>query len=187
VASSHGSSRGVHQASVLRSYTSHLSRCIIASLSKFISLIIIYGAKLRAELVCCAKVRVVIGMSGRTGKWITCWIAGLDEHFDEEKRVKILEQCGRQCQSKSFIKKARSIYQRSKNIDEFLKKLSQVYKHLRREKGNVYIVYPKCYCSQANKLPKRRLSGTYCNCSRGWAKALFEGALGRHRCQTRNT
>jgi predicted hydrocarbon binding protein len=30
-----------------------------------------------------------------------------------------------------------------------------------------------------NKLPKGKLSGTYCNCSRGWAKALFEGALRR--------
>jgi predicted hydrocarbon binding protein len=30
-----------------------------------------------------------------------------------------------------------------------------------------------------NKIPKVKLSGTYCNCSRGWAKALFEGALGR--------
>jgi predicted hydrocarbon binding protein len=30
-----------------------------------------------------------------------------------------------------------------------------------------------------NKIPLGQLSATYCNCSRGWAKALFEGALGR--------
>jgi predicted hydrocarbon binding protein len=30
-----------------------------------------------------------------------------------------------------------------------------------------------------NKIPKGKLSGTYCNCSRGWAKALFEGVLDR--------
>jgi predicted hydrocarbon binding protein len=118
-------------------------------------------------------------MTGRTEKWIACLIAGLNEHVDEETRAEILEQCGRQCQSQSLIKKARSIYENSRNIDEFLEKLSQVYKHLHREGGNVYIVYPKCYCSQVNKLPKGKLSGTYCNCSRGWAKALFEGALGR--------
>jgi predicted hydrocarbon binding protein len=40
-------------------------------------------------------------------------------------------------------------------------------------------VYPKCYCSQVNKLSKEELSGTYCNCSRGWAKALFEEATGK--------
>ncbi len=140
---------------------------------------LIYGIIPRTEVVCCVTVQVVIGMSGRTGKWITSLVAGLDEHVDEGTRAKILEQCGRQCQSQSFIKKARNIYQKSRNVDEFLEKLSQVYKHLHREKGNVYIVYPKCYCSQVNKLPKGKLSGTYCNCSRGWAKALFEGALGR--------
>jgi predicted hydrocarbon binding protein len=118
-------------------------------------------------------------MTGRTEKWIACLIAGLNEHVDEETRAEILEQCGRQCQSQSLIKKARSIYENSRDIDEFLEKLSQVYKHLHREGGNVYIVYPKCYCSQVNKLPKGKLSGTYCNCSRGWAKALFEGALRR--------
>jgi predicted hydrocarbon binding protein len=118
-------------------------------------------------------------MTGRTEKWITHLIAGLDEHVDEKTRAAILEQCGRQCQSASFIKKAKTIYEKSINIDDFLRKFEQVYKHLHREGNNIYIVYPKCYCSQVNKIPKGKLSGTYCNCSRGWAKALFEGALGR--------
>jgi len=118
-------------------------------------------------------------MGGRTEKWITTLVAGLNEHVDEKTTAKILEQCGRQCQSQSFIKKARGIYQKSKNISEFLEELGQVYKHLHREGDKVYIVYPRCYCSQVNKIPKGKLSGTYCNCSRGWAKALFEGALGR--------
>jgi predicted hydrocarbon binding protein len=30
-----------------------------------------------------------------------------------------------------------------------------------------------------NKILKGKLSATYCNCSRGWAKALFEGVLGK--------
>jgi predicted ArsR family transcriptional regulator len=115
----------------------------------------------------------------RTEKWITCLITGLNEYVDEKTRNEILEQCGRQCQSQSFIKKARKIYQQSKNTDEFLEKFGQVYKHLHREGDKIYIVYPKCYCSQVNKIPIGKLSGTYCNCSVGWAKALFEGALGR--------
>jgi predicted hydrocarbon binding protein len=118
-------------------------------------------------------------MGGRTEKWIACLIAGLNEHVDEKTRATILEQCGRRCQSQSFIKKARGIYQKSKSIDEFLEKLEQAYKHLHREGDKVYIVYPRCYCSQVNEIPKGKLSATYCNCSRGWAKALFEGALGR--------
>lgn len=118
-------------------------------------------------------------MAGRTEKWIACLIAGLDKHVDEETRANVLEQCGRQCQSQSFIKKAQSLYQKSKSIDEFLGKFGKVYKHLHREGDKLYIIYPKCYCSHVNKIPPRKLSATYCNCSRGWAKALFEGALGR--------
>jgi predicted ArsR family transcriptional regulator len=118
-------------------------------------------------------------MPSRNEKWIMNIIDGLDKNVDEETKAKILEQCGRQCQSQNFIKKARDIYQKSKDINDFLDKLGQVYKHLHREGDKIYIVYPKCYCSQVNRIPRGKLSWTYCNCSRGWAKALFEGALKR--------
>jgi predicted ArsR family transcriptional regulator len=118
-------------------------------------------------------------MPGRTQKWITALMAGLDENVDEETRAKILEQCGRQCQTTAFIKKAKQIYEKSRNTDEFIERFSQVYKHLHKEGNKIYITYPRCYCSQVNKIPKGKLSGTYCNCSRGWAKALFEGATGK--------
>jgi len=112
-------------------------------------------------------------------KWIACLIDGLDKHVDSETTAKLLEQCGRQCQSQSFVKKAKDVYKQSMDINDFLGKLGKVYKHLHKEGDKVYIVYPKCYCSHVNKIPKGKLSATYCNCSRGWAKALFEGALGR--------
>jgi len=118
-------------------------------------------------------------MGGHTQKWIAQLIAGLDEHVDEKTKALILEQCGRQCQSQSFIKKAKAIHEKSDSTEDFLQKLAQVYKHLHLEGKGVYLIYPKCYCSQVNKIPKEKISGTYCNCSRGWAKALFEGALGR--------
>ena len=121
----------------------------------------------------------VSGMGKRMERWIACLMAGLDEHVDEETRARLLEQCGRQCISQSFIKKAQGIYEKSENIDEFLDKFGKIYKHLHREGDNVYLVYPKCYCSFVNKILPSKLSATYCNCSRGWAKALFEGALGR--------
>lgn len=106
-------------------------------------------------------------------------IAGLDENVDKETLAKVLEQCGRQCQSQNFIKKARSIYEKSKDVSDFLDKFGKIYKHLHKEGDNIYIVCPKCYCSVVNKIPPGKLSATYCNCSRGWAKALFEGALKR--------
>jgi len=118
-------------------------------------------------------------MSRRTEKWIARLIAGLDEHVDEKTRAVILEQCGRQCQSESSVRKAKAIYENSENIDDFLRRLGQKYKHLHIEGNNVHFIYPKCLCSQVNKIPKGKLSGTYCACSIGWTKALFEGALGK--------
>ena len=118
-------------------------------------------------------------MPKRMEKWIIQPIDGLDEHIDEETRAKVLEQCGRQCQTASLVKKARNIYKQSKNLDEFLKKFGEVYKNLHKEGDSVYIVYPKCYCSFVNKIPSANLSATFCNCSRGWAKELFEQALGK--------
>jgi predicted hydrocarbon binding protein len=106
-------------------------------------------------------------------------MTGLNEYVDKETMMKVLEQCGRKCQSKSFVKKAQQIYRKSSNLEEFLKEFGKVYKHLHKEGDSVYIVYPRCYCSIVNKIPAGKLSPTFCNCSRGWAKALFEGALGR--------
>lgn len=93
-------------------------------------------------------------MVGRTEKWITALMDGLNQNVDEKTLAVILEQCGGQCQSQRFVKKARDIYQKSRSTDEFLKRLEQTYKHLHREGGKVYIVYPKCYCSQVNKIPR---------------------------------
>ena len=118
-------------------------------------------------------------MAKHTEKWITWLTSALDDNCDEETKVKILEECGRQCQSKSFIQKAREIYDKAEDLDDFLNKFSKVYENLHRDGDEVYIIYPKCYCPNVNKLPQGKLSATYCNCSRGWAKALFEGALGR--------
>jgi len=128
----------------------------------------------------CEFIRVsgVVKTGKHSEKWIAWIIAALDEHVDEETKAKILEQCGRQCQSESFVRKARKIYEKSENVEEFLNRFGQVYENLHREGDEVYIIHPKCYCPNVNKIPPGKLSATYCNCSRGWAKELLKGALG---------
>lgn len=118
-------------------------------------------------------------MVSRNEEWICNLIDGLEKAVDEKTLIQILEACGRKCQSQSMIKKAKAIYKRSKDVDAFLNEFGETYKHLHREKDGPYLVYPKCYCSRVNKIPPGQLSAIYCNCSRGWAKALFEGALER--------
>lgn len=118
-------------------------------------------------------------MAGRTEKGVMTLIDGLDKHVDEKTTTMIAETMLTAMSSQSFIRKARAIYTTSKGIPDFLEKLGRAYKHLHMEGDKVYVVYPRCYCSRVNKIPKGKLSATYCKCSSEWAKALFEGVLER--------
>jgi len=112
-------------------------------------------------------------------KWLCNLIRGLEVTVDEVALKAVLEDCGRKCQSQSMIQKARAIYEKTRDIDTFLIEFGTTYKHLHIEKDGTYLVYPKCYCTRVNKIPQGQMPAVYCNCSVGWAKALFEGALGR--------
>jgi len=112
-------------------------------------------------------------------RWLCNLIVGLEKNVDEHSIKSVLEECGRNCQSRSTIKKAKAIYEQSKDVDTFLKEFGKTYKHLHREKDGIYITYPRCYCTRVNKIPQGQIPAIYCNCSVGWTKALFEGALGR--------
>jgi predicted hydrocarbon binding protein len=118
-------------------------------------------------------------MAKHTEKWIKNLIASLDKLVDEETRKLIFERCGRECIGKRNVTKARKVFLKSENIEDFLYKYSKVNEHLHHEDDGVYLVYPKCYCPVVKNIPPGQLSATYCECSKGWAKELFEGATGR--------
>lgn len=67
----------------------------------------------------------------------------LDEELDEQAKTKILENCGRTCISRSFVKKAQDYKKKAKNMDDFLNTLGNAWKHLKRENNDVYVVYEK--------------------------------------------
>ncbi len=111
-------------------------------------------------------------------KWLATILDGLDKEVDEKTRERILESCGRACLSPSFIEKVKRIRKATNSEEEFLQKLAKQWKHLREEDGQHYVVYDKCYCPMV-KTYSGRLSRSFCNCSRGWIKELFEIALQR--------
>jgi len=113
-------------------------------------------------------------------KWIKSILDDLDENVDEETRVKVLEDCGRNCcRSSGFYRKAQDSMSKAKDQNEFLDNLGKVWSHLKKEGKDVYIVYEKCYCPLGRTLLKDYPSqlSSYCNCSRGWIKEMFESAL----------
>jgi hypothetical protein len=116
-----------------------------------------------------------------TNKWIKILLDNL-EKADNEKGIKALEDCGRDCcRSSGYYKKAVESMSKSKDVDEFVERLMKAWSHLHKEDGNLYVVYEKCYCPLGRALMKDypgKLSA-FCNCSRGWVMEMFESALKR--------
>ncbi len=97
---------------------------------------------------------------------------------NEEQVTRIMQSCGRQCIPKSYISRAKAIYEESDGMDEFLGKLNKMrigggQLHLRD--GKIVGIYDRCYCGLVKKL--KRLSPFYCYCSAGWYEQLFSSVF----------
>lgn len=103
----------------------------------------------------------------------------LDQVVDEPTRQAIMQACGRQCIGASALDKARKLANTAADLDDLLEKLNQVHLgggHLQREGDVIHAMYDHCYCGSVNKT-KEPFSPTYCHCSYGWYRQLFEMLL----------
>jgi len=99
--------------------------------------------------------------------------------IEQTRRAAILEYCGRQCLGRSVIQKAQALKKTSHSLEEFLAKMNE--HHLGGgmlvDEGNfILATYAKCYCGNVSQ-SRLKISGKYCNCSRGWLLELFEKSL----------
>jgi predicted hydrocarbon binding protein len=103
--------------------------------------------------------------------------AEAEGHVDEEL-IHMLECRGRECIGATYIKKAKAAAKNAKDDGEFLDNLAKTVRMLKREGDAVYMVYPKCYCHRLRGF-EGEVPHSYCYCSVGWVKEMFEQALGR--------
>ena len=110
-----------------------------------------------------------------THNWISNLIENMDEHLDEKAKINLLEECGRAC-AESHVKA--KILKHKGNLDGWLGTLKKWVgpENVQMEKGAVRVMYSKCLCPLVQDRPPL-MSGTYCNCSRGWLKETFETVL----------
>jgi predicted hydrocarbon binding protein len=109
---------------------------------------------------------------------IKCILSELARICGEELVSRIMKPCGRQCIPKSYIARAKSIYEESAGIEDFLTKLNETrigggQLHLRDKE--IIGIYDRCYCGLVNKL--KGLSPLYCYCSVGWYEQLFSSVF----------
>ncbi len=129
--------------------------------------------------------------SEEMAKWVKGAMDRLDALVDEKIRIQIMENCGYKCaeMNRGAIDEAIAKRRKYKNVDEFLEAEQQnpmKGTKLAREGNILYQIYrPQelgvtCYCSLVRGLPAdEKLSLTYCHCSKGFVKKLWESVLER--------
>jgi predicted hydrocarbon binding protein len=116
----------------------------------------------------------------QTGRMIDFMVNGL-EGLDEETAQRIMERCGEACAEAGDLGLARKIAEETTGIDEIIARANDEIAwcgRWTREEGTITAVCITCGCP----LVRRgivELNGTFCLCSRGWVKAVFEKLLKR--------
>ena len=124
-------------------------------------------------------------------KWAKGAIDRLDALVDEKTRIPIMENCGYGCAevNSGAIDEAIARRGKYKDVDEFLEAEQRnptQGTRLVREGNMLYQVYSpqelgvRCFCSLVRSLPAdENMSLTYCHCSKGFVKKLWEAVLER--------
>jgi len=118
----------------------------------------------------------------RASEVLNSIINGLDE-VDLETRQKIMELCGEACvRSDGDLQIAKRIAEETTDEEEILTKVNKEIPWCGTwtRKGNtIQTTCVKCGCPLVRNRVVN-LTGTFCYCSRGWVKKIFETVLKKH-------
>lgn len=112
-----------------------------------------------------------------THQWVTNLLDAMYGSLNRETMDRLLESCGRACARTGAVDRATAC---AGNLERFLAQLRGWVgpDNVSIDGRTVHVVYDRCLCSQQLELPQH-LGETYCSCSRGWLKEMFETVLGR--------
>ena len=110
-------------------------------------------------------------------RWVTSLLAAIDGSLNRETTERLMESCGRACARSGAVEAAADC---AGDLEAFLLKMRGWVgeRNLSVDGTTVHLVYDRCLCSQSADLPEH-LGATYCHCSRGWLKEMFETVVGR--------
>ena len=117
-----------------------------------------------------------------TGWWLKSFLEGFDAEGQEEIRDKVIEGCGRACfKNCGITDTVKECALAAKDTASLIEELNN--RHigggkLALEGNTITGIYDQCYCPTM-KASEGTLPESFCNCTRGWTKELFETALGR--------
>lgn len=105
----------------------------------------------------------------------------LDASVDAVERKSMMESCGVRCLGSSVVEKAKRLAAKATDRDDLIAKLNNEGiggGMLSRNGSIIHARYSRCYCGAVSKAAEA-FSETYCWCSCGWLKGLFEAVLER--------
>lgn len=100
----------------------------------------------------------------------------LDREVAKKTRRELMESCGRRCICDSILKKALRLKEQAEDLDDLLVRLNKAHiggGFLRRDGEAILAEYRRCYCGAVSRT-KSNFPQTYCFCSCGWYRQLFE-------------
>jgi predicted hydrocarbon binding protein len=105
-------------------------------------------------------------------RWIQSLMTAMDAQLAEGTKADLMEPCGRACARLGPIASAEKC---RGDVDKLVATLEKWLGqgNAQKEGDLVHVVYPRCLCHLVAKGPER-LPDTYCLCSRGWLKEMFE-------------
>lgn len=112
----------------------------------------------------------------KKAKWIRKAIERLETSAGKEKSARIMEKCGRECFNQHQL--AKQLKEKPKSIEEIIGRLNKGSVALRmKDKNTIIAEYHICLCHIVKQTKEPLPTDTYCCCSVGWWKQLFESAL----------
>ena len=101
----------------------------------------------------------------------------LEKSYDENQLLKIRMDCA--CGPEmGKINKLKTLYQKCRDEEEFIQKANQLNQGFTIDysDGCFELIYPQCYCSCVKRV-EQQLSKTWCYCTLGYTKRMFEHLL----------
>jgi predicted hydrocarbon binding protein len=117
------------------------------------------------------------GALGYAAHWVKDLMDQADVQLTEPQRKALMEARGRSCAKSGAARRAEPF---KGKVDDFVADLaSHMGKDAVRREGDVIKVsYPRCFCPLVAE-SKEPLSASYCFCSAGWLKEVYETVSGK--------
>ncbi|WP_297423868.1 DUF6144 family protein [Clostridium sp.] len=113
--------------------------------------------------------------------WTNNLVDTLEKELGKELSEKVIENCGRICANEcGAMKEVEEIIKSlgdTDSVDIIIEKMNKGFceGRLRKEGNTITIVYKQCNCPNRKHVE----SNSYCMCTRGWAKEVFEKVIGK--------